>query len=651
MSLSDLSQPSLEELEVVAKAARSFVMASNKHVGGGLSSADFLVTLFFGGVANLVSDPVVAPTHDKVVFSKGHACGSLYFCLWLLGRLGPIELGDLLKFGELGSDLSRMPRRDPARGFEMSSGALGQGLSFGNGLAAADRKFGRESHTFVVLGDAECTEGQVWEAAATATALDLRNITVLVDANGFGSGIEVPREVWRPRWLSFGWEATDVDGHDIEATRQAIASARKGGRTALILHTIKGRGLDPSIEGSNGCGNQVDASLRPPFDLDLDVKAAQSVVEALPRLHSGHRSEPCDRQPAVYRPSALELLSSTPVGEMSVTKQFLGEVFDATRGDTRMMFVSPDAIRNSGLASALHECGDWTWENRGSCVLQLRIAEQDAASLVAGLAAGGAVPILVLMEGFVWRMLDSIRQTIAYQQLPVVVVGTSGGLSDPLGPMVQSDGCLAAIAAIVGLDVYEAADANQAKHLLRIALEQGRPTYLRVPHEAMEVMDSLDDLAMRTVRAGCWTLVDEPKPDFVMLTAGSLTPVACQAIEQLRRDQGLRGRLIQVFSFRALAEATPAEMDWLLPRTLPAVSLHNAPATVLGQYLGRSDRSIGLRDFGVAGAPVSALYREKGLDCESVVSAVAALLRGGVTDPSPSTVGHADADDERLENA
>src|SRR5262249_45346414 len=112
--------------------------------------------------------------------------------------------------------------RSPANGVTMSTGALGQGLSFACGIAAASRRARSASRVFAVLGDGECTEGQVWEAALSAARHGLRNVTALLDANGSGSVIKLDPGSWARRWAGFGWDVRDVNGHDLDAVCQAL---------------------------------------------------------------------------------------------------------------------------------------------------------------------------------------------------------------------------------------------------------------------------------------------------------------------------------------------------------------------------------------------------------------------------------------------
>lgn len=627
-----MNKVSTSELETIAQACRSFVYRTNKHVGGSLSVTDFVVSLYFSGLARLSTEYQSAEIRDKVVYSKGHCWTPQVFCLWLHDYFPELALNELLEFGEISSPLPRMPQRDIVRGIEMSTGSLGQGLSFGNGLATADRKLGNDAHTYVILGDAECAEGQVWEAANTSVALGLRNVVAVIDANGFGSGITVPRDQWAPKWKAFGWKVLEVNGHDMNELCDALQVSRNSGPCAIVLNTIKGHGLRQTFAGTNTVGNKADVMAMPAYDIESDIDAAKRIVEThysrehrYPSSHMG-RTEKHRNQLEQLTRNIGEKLTTTAVGEVAHTKTFAAELTNLVGDDSDLMILSPDAIRNSGLKGILSAFGTWEWDNRGSPIIECPIAEQDAASLAAGLTAGGYRSIVFLMEGFVWRMIDSIRESICFPDIPVVLVATSGGLSDVLGPMVQSDTCFAAVSSLIGIECFEASDINEAKFLFAEALRIESPTYIRLPHEEMPVYSTLEDISLRDSAPGWWSIEEVKDPDLVLLTAGSLVPSVRRAASDLRELYGIRSRVLNVFSVTRFMRLSEAERAEIVPPTVPSISIHNAPPQVLGQFLGGPSTAMGLNSYGISGEPVSTLYELSGLGVEDIVQCAAALL-------------------------
>ncbi|WP_372412717.1 thiamine pyrophosphate-dependent enzyme [Streptomyces luteireticuli] len=614
---------SRRELETIARGLRAFVFAANKHPGGASSAVEAITALYFSGATTLGGGDSFG--QDRLIYSKGHAAAPWYGALWMLGAIPVGSWQEVAGFGQIGHRVPRMPVRGAAPGMEMSSGALGQGLSFGAGMALADRRLGRRACTFVMLGDGECTEGQVWEAAMTAARLGLRNLVALVDANGSGSVIELPRQQWASRWRGFGWHTVDVDGHDITAVAEHLR-ARRDGPTAIILHTVKGRGLAAQVEGSNTLSADVAVEYLPEWDTGALIEDALAVIDrhhphARPRRR-GTASAPGAPVPRrLERGGLLARVRGHAVGESVVAKKALGGELAEELSGLPLLWMAPDAIRNSGLLQRMNAVGSWRWDAADADVLQCAIAEQDAASLAAGAAAGGLLPVLFSMEGFYWRMLDQIRESIAYPGLPVVLVGTSGGLADPLGPMVQSDGCLSALRAIGGLEIFEAADINTAKVLAIEALCSGRAAYLRLPHEAAPVRHALTDLATRPLHDGAWILADTDDPELVILTAGALRERACEAVGRLRAA-GRRARVVEVFSPTRFA-ALPAERRAaFIPPGARAASIHNAPTQVLGALLPRDAVCLGVDGYGMAGWPQDALYEVAGLTTDALVERI-----------------------------
>ena len=210
------------------------------HIGSGLSVADILAALY-GGVLNLPA--VDHPDRDRFILSKGHAVLGLYAALHLRGWLSAERLGTYC--GE-GSVLGVHPEH-VLRGIDFSSGSLGQGLSIGAGAALAARLKGSSRRVFVLVSDAECNEGQVWEAAMFAAHHALSNVVAIVDLNGLqalGHTREILALDMAALWSSFGWDTVAVDGHDLDALQTALQAApRDGAPRAIVARTLLGKGV------------------------------------------------------------------------------------------------------------------------------------------------------------------------------------------------------------------------------------------------------------------------------------------------------------------------------------------------------------------------------------------------------------------------
>ena len=220
-------------------------MAKSGHPGGSLSSADIVATLYFHEM-NIDPENPKMEDRDRFVLSKGHVAPLLYATLTERGYFDKNELWKLRKFGAM---LQGHPDMKKVPGVEISSGSLGQGLSVSNGMALSAKIYGKDYRTYVLMGDGELQEGQVWEAAMTAAHYKLDNVVAFVDCNNLQIDGNVEDimgvEPLDKKWESFGWNVIKIDGHDFEEIIAALDKARetKGKPTMILAKTTKGKGV------------------------------------------------------------------------------------------------------------------------------------------------------------------------------------------------------------------------------------------------------------------------------------------------------------------------------------------------------------------------------------------------------------------------
>jgi transketolase len=241
---------SVDELKRIANRIRVEIIkmigaAGSGHPGGSLSAVELLVALYFRVLRH---DPQNSawPDRDRFILSKGHGCPVLYATYAEAGYIDPALLSTLRK---LGSPLQGHPDKRMLPILEASTGSLGQGLSIGIGMALAARMDKKNYHTFVMIGDGESQEGQIWEGAMLAGHHRLANLTAIVDYNkqqldDFTSKI-IDLEPLVEKWTAFGWNAVEIDGHDFNQVIPALEEARSATRkpTVIIAHTVKGKGV------------------------------------------------------------------------------------------------------------------------------------------------------------------------------------------------------------------------------------------------------------------------------------------------------------------------------------------------------------------------------------------------------------------------
>ncbi len=261
----------IDRLDLMAVTVRKHVIemlyrAKSGHPGGSLSAVDTIVALYF---AHMNHDPKNPndPDRDRFILSKGHAVPALYA---VLAESGYFSVDELKNLREINCMLQGHPVCSYVPGIEASTGSLGHGLSFANGVALAGKLDKNEYNVYVMLGDGETNEGQVWEAAAAASHYKLDNLTAFIDRNFLqidGNTEEVMRlESARDRWSSFGWHVTEIDGHNMKQILDALNETDNHKRqpSVIILNTVKGKGV-------SFMENNVDFHGVPPNEMEYNM--------------------------------------------------------------------------------------------------------------------------------------------------------------------------------------------------------------------------------------------------------------------------------------------------------------------------------------------------------------------------------------------
>ena len=236
-------------LEYRRQILRILQQTQRGHIGPALSVVD-IISVLYDHILNFRADEPSWPQRDRFILSKGHGCLGLYVVLAAKGFF-PQEA--LWQVSESGSILGGHPEYGLTPGVEASTGSLGHGLSIGVGMALAAKMDKQAYRTFVLLGDGECNEGSIWEAALAANKHQLSNLVVMIDANRMQCAAStetiLPLEPFADKWASFGFAVREVDGHDEEALVAQFQSLpfQNGRPNLLICHTVKGKGV-PEME-------------------------------------------------------------------------------------------------------------------------------------------------------------------------------------------------------------------------------------------------------------------------------------------------------------------------------------------------------------------------------------------------------------------
>ena len=265
---------SVEELEKMAVVIRCDIIrmiatANAGHPGGSLSAADIVTALYFRLMKVDPQNPTW-PDRDRFILSKGHACPVWYAALAERGFFSKSHLDTLRRLDSIlqgHADMVKTP------GVDMTVGSLGQGFSAGIGMALSGKLRKKDYHVWVIVGDGECQEGAIWEAAMSGAKWKLDNITVIVDNNGLQNDDFVdeimPVDPLPDKWRAFGWNVLEIDGNDMDEVVEALEKAKTIKRvpTVIIAHTVKGKGVSymenvPVWHGKAPCEEEAAIALR-----------------------------------------------------------------------------------------------------------------------------------------------------------------------------------------------------------------------------------------------------------------------------------------------------------------------------------------------------------------------------------------------------
>ncbi|SDI09761.1 transketolase [Propionivibrio dicarboxylicus] len=247
--MADFEKLDVQELKDMARTIRQDIVkmvhaAGSGHPGGSLSATDIMTALYFN-VLNLDPQQPKWKGRDRFVLSKGHCCPVLYS---VLARRGFIDVSDLTTLRKYGSKLQGHPDMHKCPGVEMSAGSLGNGIGCAVGMAIAAKVRQEDHKVFVLLGDGECQEGSVWEAAMCGAHHQLGNLIAIVDVNRLQI-LDTTDKVMKidplaDKWRSFGWKVLEIDGHDMAQVLDTLNYAKSiDGPVAILAATVKGKGV------------------------------------------------------------------------------------------------------------------------------------------------------------------------------------------------------------------------------------------------------------------------------------------------------------------------------------------------------------------------------------------------------------------------
>lgn len=529
----------IERLKGIANQLRIHSIAATTAAGSGhptscCSAADVVAALFFGHMRYDPKDPHYF-NNDRFILSKGHAAPLLY-AAWAEAGLFPAE--DLLKLRQLGSDLEGHPT--PRLPFaDVATGSLGQGLSVGVGMALCARLDNLDYRTYVLLGDGECAEGSVWEAASLAGIYRLSNLVAVVDVNRLGQSEATPfghdLNVFKRRFEAFGWRTEEIDGHDLEEITEVLAAVGLGSQPLVILaKTLKGAGISfiQDKEGWHGKALSKD-------------EAARAIAELQPTAKSGigfpipppsQLAAPNNAAPASYPPTAYNL------GDNVATREAFGTGLTRIGTvDSRVVALDGDTKNSTYSEKFMRRFPDRFTE----CF----IAEQNMVGVATGFAARGKVPFASTFATFFSRAFDQIR-VAGISMANLKLVGSHVGVSiGEDGPSQMGLEDLAMMRAIAGSVVLYPSDAVSAEKLVEQMAARKGICFLRTSRPKTPVIYKNEE----SFPIGGAKVLRQADGDKVTVVAAGVTLFEALKAADALKSEGIGITVIDAYSVKPLA--------------------------------------------------------------------------------------------------
>lgn len=538
VSAAKLSPSTVSKVQQKARHLSILSMMSTTAAGSGhptscMSAADLVAGVFFHAMKFDPQHPN-SPRGDSFVLSKGHAAPVLYAAL---AEAGVFPISRVMTLRQFASELEGHPTpRVP--GVDAATGALGQGLSVAAGLAIAARLNCSPARVYVLTGDGELAEGQIWEAAAFAGHYKLENLTLLADVNALGQSEPTmyghDMEVYRSKFESAGWATEIIDGHNVAATLAALDNAKRieGQPQAILARTIKGHGFSAVAGKENWHGRPL---------------SKEQLAEALKEFGGGIEVPPDNGRSyeriSLPKPPDFPELSAPdyPPGAQVATREAYGNALK------RLGAVNPHIVAISGDVknSTFSQTFGNAYPER---FFQGYIAEQNLVSVSVGLAARGNVPFADTFACFFTRAYDSVRMA-AISRANINLCGSHCGVSiGEDGPSQMALEDIAMFRAVHGSTVLYPSDAVSTERLTETMARRTGINYLRTSRPKMPLLYSNYE---RFPIPGFKVLRQSGEDRVTVIGAGVTLHEALKAADQLK-SQSIPVRVIDLYCVKPM---------------------------------------------------------------------------------------------------
>jgi transketolase len=550
MSASTSAAPSAASVSAVKEKARLlsiYSMMATTAAGSGhptscMSAAELVAGVFFHAMK---FDPKNANSNDndRFVLSKGHAAPVLYAAL---AEAGVFPVSRVMTLREFSSEIEGHPTpRIP--GVDAATGSLGQGLSVGAGLAIGAKIDKSPTRVYVLTGDGELAEGQIWEAAAFAAHYNLDNLTVIADINRLGQSeptmYQHDMERYRLKFESEGFDTQVIDGHDVAAVLAALdrAKATKGKPQAIVARTIKGHGFSLVADKLNWHGKPLSKE-----QLAEAIKERGGAPVVPPDPGKSYERTPLPKPPDFPAPAAPEYAADAKVA----TREAYGSALKRVGAVNKQLVAISGDVKNSTFSEVFQQAEpDHFWQGY--------IAEQNLVSVAVGLQARGKVPFADTFACFLSRAYDNVRMA-AISRANINLCGSHCGVSiGEDGPSQMALEDLAMFRAIHGSAVFYPSDAVSTERLVDTMARRPGINYLRTSRPKMPIMYSKDE---KFPVPGFKVLRKSDQDKATVIGAGVTLHEALKAADQLK-TAGIAIRVIDLYCVKPLdGKALAAEI-------------------------------------------------------------------------------------------
>ena len=612
----------IKKLEKLAKLVRYYILTSSTEAGSGhptssLSAADLMVGLMFSDNFRFdIHDPKYH-NNDRLIFSKGHA-SPLFYALWAVA--GELSEADIKTFRQFKSVLEGHPSTRFAY-TEAATGSLGQGLSVGLGMALNAKFIDRQPYkTFVLLGDSEMAEGQVWEAMQLAAYYQLNNLIAIVDVNRLGQRGETmyghDTENYKKKAEAFGWETRVIDGHDMNAiidVYPSITKTQNGKPKMIIAKTIKGKGVSflEDKEGWHGKALSVE-----------EYKKAISELGSIDKTITGSFVTPTRTNHLNLEKAKNYISIAKPeykIGDLVATRKAYGQALVRMFPKYRDMVVLDGEVSNSTYAEIFGK----QYPER---FFEMFIAEQNMVGAAIGLARRGKLPFVSTFAAFFTRAFDQIRMA-NYSNAHIVFCGSHAGVSiGEDGPSQMGLEDIAMFRTLLNSVVLYPADAVSCDKLVEEAAKYQNISYIRTTRmETPVIYQSTENFPV----GGSKTLKTSSKDHVTLIGAGVTLHEALKASDALKKYK-INVRVIDLYSIKPLDRKT---IEKAAKETKAIITIEDhyveggigeaVKAVVSGQC---NVHSLAVRKMPRSGKPAELLDYE-GISATSIVKEVKRLLK------------------------